>query len=578
MAKKLKRAAVVIGVDKVEGFNILESAAQGAIDIAEWLEKEEGFTVKLITDKENKVRVNDIVDAFEELVTIPPRYHQLLVYFSGHGYWINRSDYWLLSEARKHSHEAINLDGAMDSARYSGIPNIIFISDACRSIPDTRKASRIEGISAISDFDEIKDISKIDFFKATSDAQVAYEIDINGKPTSVLTHAFLAAYKEASSDMIKMLEISGKKLEVIPNRNLENYLQKKVTALLEEKSIITQRLDINVPSRDDIYIGKVLGKIKTTIEEEVGVLNVSSDAPNALTKAWEDKNLHLNNLSLEVESPKTEKQIKQRLPNHEVDHFESGCGFTLKGAIVKKVICTKGNGSKHAKVELLSKGNTIDDISVIRVHHAYNEGVSVLILLSDGRGIVIPAIDQYIGHLFVNESGLANVNYVPSSYSWQWHGYSYKKQKIDRYRALVAMAVEQNTFKLRSTQDAHSMADMIRMEKSIDPTLGLYAAHAYYQVGDEKGILSIRHYMEGFMGVFFDIYVMTSRDKEKPNNLLPFCPVLTQTWNLLSSRNISIAPFLEEASLYLCNSLWTTFEKKGANIIYDFIKKDRNIK
>lgn len=68
----------------------------------------------------------------------------------------------------------------MDLARYSGIPNVVFISDACRSIPDSRTGEMVQGIDAFPNYAEIEQISKIDYFKATSEALSAYEVQIDG--------------------------------------------------------------------------------------------------------------------------------------------------------------------------------------------------------------------------------------------------------------------------------------------------------------------------------------------------------------------------------------------------------------
>ena len=127
--------------------------------------------------------------AIEAFVTSPPQYHLLVVYFSGHGYWQARADLWLLSGAPTKPQEAINLRAAIDLARYSGIPNVVFISDACRSIPNTRGGAYVDGIAAFPSYDDVVDESKVDSIKATSEARPAYEGSIGGTQRSVLMHA-----------------------------------------------------------------------------------------------------------------------------------------------------------------------------------------------------------------------------------------------------------------------------------------------------------------------------------------------------------------------------------------------------
>ena len=64
----------------------------------------------------------------------------------------------------------------MDLARYSGIETVVFFSDACRSIPQTLQEQRVEGVDAFPNLPEFVRPNKVDSFKATSDAQNAYEI------------------------------------------------------------------------------------------------------------------------------------------------------------------------------------------------------------------------------------------------------------------------------------------------------------------------------------------------------------------------------------------------------------------
>src|SRR5690554_6875768 len=137
-----RKAAIVIGVDRVGQLTPLQSATRCARDVADWLESE-GYDVECLTDEDGALKADRVSQAFDHFVTAPPRYHQLVVYFTGHGYWHARADIWLLSEAAQRTSEAINLDGAIDLARYSGIPNVIFISDACRSLPDARSGQLV---------------------------------------------------------------------------------------------------------------------------------------------------------------------------------------------------------------------------------------------------------------------------------------------------------------------------------------------------------------------------------------------------------------------------------------------------
>src|SRR5262249_582992 len=103
MAKK--RGAVVIGVNKTGGLTELESAATGAETFGIWL-RSEGFEVRTITDAKGPVTFQQIAKAVETFVK-PGNCAQLVIYFSGHGFWKNDAELWLLTNAPADANAAV---------------------------------------------------------------------------------------------------------------------------------------------------------------------------------------------------------------------------------------------------------------------------------------------------------------------------------------------------------------------------------------------------------------------------------------------------------------------------------------
>ena len=238
----------------------LKSAAHGARDVATWL-KSEGFDVACLTDGPGKkVTSNEVSTAITGFATKPPTYDILVVYFSGHGQWHTRADHWLLAGAPQNTAEAINLEGAMYTARKCGIPNVVFISDACRTIPKTDVDNLVNGVDGFPNH-AIPSISKIDFFKATSESRSAYEIPISGSDQSVLTRAILSAFEHPEPQIVKQISDGVQVVSVVPNRLLESVLQPRVDAILDGvDGNPIQTLDMNVPSSDNIYLARVSAK------------------------------------------------------------------------------------------------------------------------------------------------------------------------------------------------------------------------------------------------------------------------------------------------------------------------------
>lgn len=583
-----KKAAIVIGIGRTGGLVPLESPVPGAKQVADWL-KGEGYKVQCLTDETGPVTAEEVRKAIKKFVTLPPQFHLLVVYFSGHGYWQTRSDVWLFSEAPTNPDDAINLDGAIDLARHSGIPNVVFISDACRSLPDTRSGAYVRGIDAFPNYDQINAKSKVDWFKATSEARAAYEDKINGVTQSIMTYVIKQAYVEPAPHMVREILEGGKKIQVVPNRKLdEDFFQRKINAVLNPK--YTQRIEVNVPSSDDIYISRVLGPLRSTKPEmpeepepvgpSGGLIqkNVGFDAAQAVSSALTVRGLGVGRGDardlLRVSESETEVALSRRLPFGPVDHFESECGFTVRGVRVKKAAATREG--REVRVELLNKGDGNANAAVIRLWNV-EPAVSLAIQLENGKCSILPGLKGYIGHVIFDKEGMANVSYVPSTNHPRWYRYKKRKEEVDRLRALVSLAVDHGNFRIRSEREAARLASMIRVEKAVDPTLGLYAAHAFSQAGREQEVLSLLRYMREDLGAdLFDVKLLTSRvlrDKQGHLPQVPFLPMLTQTWNLLRPRGIDLQPLLEEARPYLCNSLWTTFHPRAADRIIKAIKE-----
>ena len=136
-------AAVVIGVDHAADLPVLRAAVSGAKDMAKWLDKQ-GYDVTTLTDENGSVKTQAIVDVITKILD-PPRYTRLLVYFAGHGFASQRSEFWMLSDAQRFDNEVINLDGSAWRARFAPIGNVVFISDACRSRPSDFRTETING-------------------------------------------------------------------------------------------------------------------------------------------------------------------------------------------------------------------------------------------------------------------------------------------------------------------------------------------------------------------------------------------------------------------------------------------------
>jgi hypothetical protein len=582
----MRKAAVVIGVDHTGGLAPLASAASGARSVARWLEGE-GFTVSCLTDQEDTpVTAAKVEEAIGKFATLPAQYHLLVVYFSGHGYWQGKDDLWLLSLAPVKAAEAIDLVAATDLAKYSGIPNVVFVSDACRTIPDTRARISVRGVAAFPNYEEIDTESTIDLFKATSAARPAYEAKIDGTVQSVLTAALMAAYVEPESQMV--LEVEGEdgaRIEVVPNRRLGGFLQRKVEDLLfRADPTAVQRVVVGVSSSEETYIARVRRKGPTMPlsapepsapgpapgpppaprpppdPSQVALTAVDSALSTRALRGGGDGDGLMNTLDAATETR------LGRLGANAKAHFSlASTGFVVHGATLQR--CVAARGARPAEATLASE--TGAERTLVRVQWPGREGdvagTSVGLRFGDGRAAVLPALRGYIGHVSVGPQGVDNVSYVPVQQDSRFAALEPRILEIERLRALIALALDGESFPAQRQREAEALLGRIRVGDGLDPTLGLYAAHVFSQASNAAGVRRVLELMRADLGAdLFDVRLLASRRPaaQPPQGvpLLPFCPLLTQAWSVLAGRKVALPGPLREASPWLSNALWTTFE------------------
>ncbi len=575
-----KRAAVVVGVNKTGGaLPVLEACATGAAEVATWLESE-GFAVTLLTDGDGQMVTFEMVKHAIEAYVEARIYHQLVIFFSGHGYWKNETELWLLSKAPIDANEAISWMETAEYAKDCGIPNVVLISDACRTIPTTKSAVRVRGSVVFPNVDSAGVRSKVDKFLAAAVAQAAYELNLDpgGKKTSIFTHCLLQAFRNPDPDTVDKLTEGGEVKFVVPNRKLGTFLQRRVPEVLSSiKATYVQEPDAEILSENDAYIGRAqlpppgahreLGPAPKPAASlrELAEVAVSREL-GASIKLSPGKLKRLDGLAKESGF---EMNIRTAGQKADISHFETETGFVIVGASV-----TDAAGSMGAEVEILAPGG-MDQPGVVRVRLS-GRASSVGFRFANGRGTALAALFGYIAHIIVENSVVVSVSYVPSQNSFRWYSYSERRDAIDRLRAVTNAAARSGVFRLPSESEAVTFATSARVEKGIDPSLGLYASYAYSQADRRDAINSVLGYMRSDLEVdLYDVALLARQPTANAASVLPvvpFCPMLTQGWNLLRSRNVILTGVLNEAQDDLEPTLWTTFRDGSAITILDAIR------
>ena len=576
------RAAVVIGVDKAGDFPTLKAARSGARSMAAFLTAE-GFDVKLLVDDPNPVKAADIkavVKTFVELGTLD----QLDIYFAGHGF-VNSSsaEIWMLSGAPDDADEAVSLTESRALARRSGITNVVFISDACRSIADSVRTASVRGqIVFPNKSPRANVVPDVDQFLATRIGDPAWEVAVRASRTDsegIYTACFLEAFKSPYSTMVEMVD--GK--PVIPNRRLRHYLEAEVPKRAQAASITLNQLpDAEICSDEPTYIGHVASAQRSAGAGPAPTLSdVAATAVGAPIGGGTPQGPAASVESLATRSGFNGARntiIEARgLPAK----VSARSGFAVSGQRVVAV-----TAKPEVKIEFVSSSDAVAPSALVEITDLKGmRAASVALRFADGSGTVIAVLDEYIGNIVVDDGRVTNVSYVPSRQSPMRGMYESEAKRLDQLHATVATAARFGVFRIegpKAVRDsaAAQMADRIRMLKGIDPTLGIYAAYAYADAGLFEKARSVRGYMRGDLGVdIFDVAMLSGelsgKPPEGPRGAYPFCPMLSQGFALLRVNDVRLAESIVAARDHLRPSLWTTFDKDGMQIVEKALRDGR---
>lgn len=627
----MKKLAVCIGVNKVVGFTPLNGASLGAIQFSEWASNN-GYTIEVFTDENsNIVKSSDIYD-FIELSINSMEYSQIIVYFSGHG--ISRApnqEFWLLSKSGTNPNEFINVTMSFDCAGTCNIPYVLFISDACRSLPTT--FNQTAGGQTIFPLMDTPIGNVVDIFYATRPGAPAFEVagdnlkDSYGIFTESLIEYLNGTYLDTIANYDKydgsnIKSFLSKYYDPLKLKSDINYkslrkpthkwvisateVQLRLKQLVEDKAFgITkgQSPEFKVYNHEQEYPlsifsdeeGKklILNAYENVIEEEVeyeGVVGDGEDGGGTGTGGYYkpptpiipiDVNpiLELKDFSKNLWKNRFDQNIISEEVNNinrnnilVSDQLFSEINYNGRTAIIIKGV--------KADAFFMQNGQRIQiKQNLIKIPDEYHpEQSSGLLILPDGRSIPVSIIRGFIGELIFKDGYLFTVNYTPSKLNtYTYEDFLSKKDMIMKKRNYIAIAAN-NGFNyneafekvdFNTIERYNDPGSFIRIGKSLDPSLSLYAAYAFRESGNWQKINSVYEYISrDIEAVIFDVAMLAGKLSNNKATAA-FCPVMSAGWSYNHLFKNHLDTHLIEAAHYLEPGLWTTFGHKGTDIIME---------
>lgn len=587
----MRRCAVVIGVDKTGDLPTLSAAATGAQKFATWA-TDQGIDVTLLTDANGSaVSLGDVKNAVRAYVRTQT-FEQLILFFAGHGI-LRAPDYelWLLSGAPDDPNDAVNVPGSIWLARNARIPHIVFVSDACRSRPNTSKLSQIQGGLVFPNESPTTPRPALDVFYGTLPGDPALEVPPDkavANHRGIFTQCLLNGLKGIAPNLI--VDIGHKHLNetkwVIPSWMLKPYLEQQVPEVASGVHIsLQQNPDIRVESHPPRFLAEfpIFPIVSTTAPLTPAAPSVSSiaipsmfphtDKPrrNRVVRSLQDDKFHQGTMSDGSLTKGEKTQATESDMGLAINYlasvqgrksFETRTGFSVFGAEVERAVVTGSHCDLFLEAGVQSIRVWDDDKA--------QSSRTALIQFRSGTGLPLAVIPGFIGTVVVQEGQVLTVNYVPSSGTDQYANYRVAIREIENRKAFAAVAARNGSLRFDTSMEAHAAGYHMRKFKSFDPTLGLYSAYAYAQAGQFDEVVSVYDLMaQEQKTVLFDVAMLASglTHSSTPHVPLskaaPFCPMLTQGWAFLDADHHLLPQKVRAASNRLIPGLWTTFDREA---------------
>jgi hypothetical protein len=573
-ARAKRCAAVVVGVDRPAGLTPLHAAASGASDVARWLHDREGFDVTALIDTQGPIHFSDVFAAVRRYVQLGT-VDQLVIYFAGHGFMARYDEIWLLSDAPSDPNDAIGLNGTKCLAQQSGIPNVVLISDCCRSTAGSLGVEQVQGGVAFPGATTPPDTaSDVDVFRATLVGNPAWEVpvDVSLKQyKGIFTATLLDAFRSPDASMVSVIDARN----VVTNAKLKGFLISEVPKRAQAVSItLTQRPQIEVVSGDRTFIGHVLGTVRPLPPAHATTPTMAALVSESLSQLRfqrpDHSGIHLSSAlaSLSAESgfaDSTQRILAARGPEPEqVPTLRTG--FIVTGRRLRTVATPAG-------VKAAVTDEPAFNQRAIALELGSKRSASVAVRFSDGTGCVLAALRDFAGKVAVDEQGVANVSYEPTPGNPLWAELFQERERVELLRATVATAAKYGEFRIEggrhNPEAAAQMGDRIRVLKMIDCSLGIYAAYAYADAALTEDVRSVNFNLQSEYGAtFFDVAMLADKlageiALEGTTAPVPPCPMLSQGWSLLPAKRVKLPEGLDGVHTHLMPSLWTTFDPRG---------------
>lgn len=576
--------AILIGINSIPELPYLSSPSKYAIKMKNWAQSQ-GYTTHLFFDEEDEEHVSgrcrrtDILDVSMEIVD--QGCDQLLVYFAGHGVELTAGDdIWLLPGYVDDGADCISILSCQQYAYRTGIKHVVFISDACRSPSNNPRIRPVRPSSMLPNRNNTNHRTVVDIFYSTWPGENSRDIksEDTGDYHSLYSDSLLECLHGTVPEVIKDIENIIPKFPVVLSFELNNYLKKEVPEKFRLAGSRVQYPTGTVSSCDPLFLSKFPVDGAEEVNTETALSTIIETSFRRIESKTIDQKL---NSYLKTKSRPVKLQTRKIIQDFIRDYklFTSPGLSTIESTALyvtgfdTPTVLSAREKDWHVHEENWWSNRRRRDFSSIEAldFSDIGHGGGALYFVGNGRRTrfyPVNVLYGFITQVAFEKDELLSVNYFPT------HGYRKDEahkyaHEIARRKAQIILAAKNGMF-----QGTQELGNYLRKYKHLDPTLGLFAAYAYFQKGDFDGVNEVYDIIlsdesQSMLGDILMLKKLSSSLFMRQDEIL--LPLVTEGWSYLNMLEEN--PFLH-LSKYLQPGLWTSFNKDGI----DEISQNFNLK
>jgi len=508
----------------------------------------------LLTDsRDGSVTIGNVKLAVREMLDTSDELEQLIVYFAGHGFDGGYGEQWLLSDAPDDPNAAINVLGSVALAQRGGTPHVVLISDACRTSAAGGQQQYVRGSEIFPNPATWRHARSVDRFFATLSGRAAVEVMVAaGRYRALYTTAVLSGLSEHGP-----ADRDG----FIRPCPLRDYLALEIPRLIGELPPevafeLEQEPDAIITSGQDAWISRIRTSKKARMPRPLRGRRLPPRRPAGLSVGPAGQLLSEDPELVLAERFGESFELSNRpliAPDPDARSW-----FEVHGAELIEVI----TAGVQARVD--------PERGVVRIAPP-PPGVSVLMRFAGGVCVCVPALPEYGASLIFDGGELVDLAYEPAPGSVRALATARTIASVRRVRAIASASTRSGRFKL-DVENPEGILQMMRECKLVDPTLAVYAAYAYQELGRIDLIAEMGQYLTSGLGANLfdlDLFARASDDAHLGSEgpVLGFMPLLAQGWALLRSYSVELPLALEGIREHVRASVWTLLDEAGGEIV-----------